>query len=136
MTPPICLETSRPCRHPLPALALSLLLGVTGWAVDTTTQPPAVQAYTARVSLFLTREFGESYESLIQRAEITARAATQRSFDVDLLTTEVIVMVVGENQGLSVPILTLQVSRNQWRQRPDPQYWSTYYENAEALLDF
>jgi len=136
MTPPICLETSRPRCHPLPALALALCLGLGGWAVEMVTQPPVAQAYTARVSLFLTREFGESYESLIQRAEITARAATQRSFDIDLLTTEVIVMVVGENQGLSVPILTLQVSRNQWRQRPDPQYWSTYYDNAEVLLDF
>lgn len=94
------------------------------------------QAYTARVSLFLYRSPGESYSSFLRRSEQVARAGVQRSLDADLLTTEVIVTVVGENQGISVPIMAVQVTRNQWRDRPDPQIWATYYSSAQLLLGF
>lgn len=116
---------------------LVALLG--GSAIATATlflTPPAAQAYTSRVSLFLSRDTDESYEGFLRRAEATARAGVQRSFDTDLLITEVVVVVVGENQGISVPIMTVQVTRNEWRDRPDPQYWATYYESARALLGF
>ena len=55
--------------------------------------PPAAVAYTSRLSLFLTREPDESFEVFLQRAEIVARAAVQRSFDADILMTDVIVTV-------------------------------------------
>ena len=38
----------------------------------------------------------------LQRAEIVARAAVQRSFDADILMTDVIVTVVGDYQGIAV----------------------------------
>ena len=121
------------------AIAPASLLPILGaasclWLGQAAIAPPMAQAYTSRVSLFLPRQLDESYETLIRRSEITARAAAQRSFDADLLVTEVIITVVGENQGISVPILTLQATREQWRNRPDPQYWSTYYPDARALL--
>lgn len=123
-------------RTAIAPISLLTILGLASsvWLGQAAIAPQAVQAYTSRVSLFLTRQLGESYETLIRRAEITARAGAQRSFDADLLVTEVILTVVGENQGISVPILTLQVPREQWRNRPEPQYWSTYYPDARALL--
>ncbi|MEB3269182.1 MAG: hypothetical protein VKJ09_11630 [Leptolyngbya sp.] len=96
--------------------------------------PHAAYAYTARVSLFIYRDPGEDYENFLRRAEIIARAGVQRALDADLLTTEVIITVVGENQGISVPIMDVQVTRNEWRDRPDPQYWATYYDSAALLL--
>ena len=116
------------------SLITILALASSVWLGQAVIAPEAAQAYTSRVSLFLARQLGESYETLIRRAEITARAGAQRSFDADLLVAEVIITVVGESQGISVPILTLQATREQWRNRPDPQYWSTYYPDARALL--
>ncbi len=65
---------------------------------------------------------------------MAARAGAQRSFDQDLLTTNVSVTVVAEGDGLTVPILTLRVDRDQWRARPETYYWATYYRTAEILL--
>lgn len=132
--------------HPIRNLAairaiawkLALLLGLSGlaWMGQTVLTPPTALAYTSRISLFLTREQDESFESLVRRAEITARAGVQRSFDSDLLVTDAVVMVVGESQGITVPILMVDVTRNQWRSLPDVEYWAKYYDTASSLLGF
>lgn len=97
--------------------------------------PKASYAYTSRMSLFLTLDPGEPYESLMRRAILAARAGAQRSFDQDLLITEVSITVVGENnRGITVPLLGLRVSRQQWSQRPEASYWATYYPGSAALL--
>ncbi|CAN5836580.1 hypothetical protein BH23CYA1_BH23CYA1_24010 [soil metagenome] len=114
---------------------LAALVGGTGiWITEALIAPQASQAYTSRLDLFLARETGETYETLIRRAEMAARAGAQRSFDQDLLTTNVSVTVVAEGDGLTVPILTLRVDRDQWRARPETYYWATYYRTAEILL--
>lgn len=114
---------------------LAALVGGTGiWITEALIAPQASQAYTSRLDLFLARETGETYETLIRRAEMAARAGAQRSFDQDLLTTNVSVTVVAEGDGLTVPILTLRVDRDQWRARPETYYWATYYRTAEMLL--
>jgi hypothetical protein len=117
-----------------PGLGILLGSAFTLWLGTAVFTPPPAIAYTSRVSIFLTRDDNESFEGLVRRAEITARAAVQRSFDADLLTTEAVVTIVGENQGISVPILTVEVTRDQWRSRPDVQYWTRYYDTAAGLL--
>ena len=118
----------------------SLLLALAGLAGTSVVwwpqlmSPPVALAYTSRVNLFLTRDPGESFEVFLQRAEIVARAAVQRSFDADIVMTDVIVTVVGDSQGVALPILTVEVSRNDWQSRPDVEYWGTYYEAAEGLM--
>ena len=97
--------------------------------------PPAAVAYTSRLNLFLTREPDESFDVFLQRAEIVARAAVQRSLDADILITDVIVTVVGDTQGVALPILGIDVSRSDWQLRPDVAYWATYYEAAEGLME-
>ena len=98
--------------------------------------PQVVQAYTTRVDVSLDRLPNEQYDALIRRAEIVARAAAQRSFDRDILTSEVSVIVIGRNQGTETPILTLDVSRVQWSSRPDTRRWATYYKTSAVLLGF
>ena len=120
------------CRWRFP-LKLS---GITAIALATVVSTPLVaQAYTARVTLFLTREQGESYDTFLRQCEAIARAGVQRSFDADPLTSEVVLTVVGENQGLALPVMEVAVTRNQWEWRPDAQYWARYYNNASNLLD-
>jgi hypothetical protein len=115
---------------------LAALLGGTGiWLTEALIAPQASQAYTSRLDLFLTKEPGETYETLLRRGEMAARAGAQRSFDQDLLITDVSVTVVVEGDGVSVPILALRVDRDQWRSRPETYYWATYYRTAEMLLN-
>lgn len=116
-------------------LTLAALMGFGGVALPSLVTPPVAQAYTSRVNLYLVREQGESFETLVQRSEIIARAAIQRSFDADVLMTDVIVTVIGDNQGISVPILTVPVSRSEWQLRPDVPEWANYFEAARALVD-
>lgn len=122
----------------------SLRMGLQGlglaaglWAIAALTATPIAQAYTARQEVFIARQSAEeTYDTFLRRAEQAARAAAQRYFDRDLLITAVTITVVGENQGSTIPILALHVSRYQWRNRPDPNRWITYFTTAKTLLGF
>lgn len=118
-------------------LGLAAIFGLTvsGWIVQAAIAPQVAQAYTARVNLFLSQGHDETYEALIRRADNAARAAAQRSFDSDILITEVVVTVTADKLGNTLPIMQLQASRQQWRNRPDPRYWSSYFPNAQDFLD-
>jgi hypothetical protein len=104
------------------------------WFVGNAIAPTIVQAETARVAIPIAREEDETYQTLLIRAENIARAATQRSFDESILTTDVIVTVLGQNNGAVVPLFKLEVTRQNWRSFPDPQRWTKYYTNANLLL--
>ncbi|QQE65226.1 hypothetical protein GFS31_19120 [Leptolyngbya sp. BL0902] len=96
--------------------------------------PPVAEAYTSRLNLFLVREENESFETFLRRSEIIARAGVQRSFDSDVLMTDVVVTIIGESQGLSMPVLAVAVSRRDWQRQPDVLSWVQYYPAARALL--
>ncbi len=117
---------------------LIILLGtaIPVWVVREAIAPTSVQAYTARVDLAIDSLPEENYETIIRRAEAVARAAAQRSFDQDILVTDVSVVVTAQNYGAIAPVLSLEVSRPQWRNRPDPHVWATYFKTARSLLFF
>jgi hypothetical protein len=116
--------------QPLGRMALGLSLGLGGWVMV----PQVAQAYEAQVTIAIEHHTGESYSQFLSRAEIVARAAAQRSFDSDILVTDVAITINGQKQGLEAPLLSLNVSRPQWRSHPDTQYWSTYYPTVVTLL--
>lgn len=92
------------------------------------------QAYTTEDLLTVYRVEGENYSALVSRAEMSARSSAQQQFDQDILLTRVVVTVLGQNGGQTAPILVLDVNRNDWRNRPDPRYWSKYYRSTPLLL--
>lgn len=117
------------------AIGLGLLMMTGGVLIaESAVRPQVAQAYKSRVDVRLPRLADETYESMIRRAELIARAAAQRSFDRDILMSEVSVMVLGEYQGTEAPLLLLEVSRQNWRERPDTRRWATYYRTAKRLL--
>ena len=129
-------RSARSWRGSVLSAGLAALIGGTGvWLTEALIAPQASQAYTSRLDLFLAREPGETYDTLLRRAEMAARAGAQRSFDQDLLITNVSVTVVVEGDGVTVPILALRVDRDEWRARPETTYWATYYRTAEMLLN-
>ncbi|MBG1269859.1 hypothetical protein [Nostoc sp. WHI] len=117
-------------------LVVLLISTVPAWFVTEAIAPQVVRAYTARVDLAIDRQSDENYETVLRRAEAAARAAAQRSFDQDILVTDVSIIVSVQNHGAIAPVLTLEVSRPQWRSRPDAQNWSTYFKTARSLLLF
>ncbi|MGA7936482.1 MAG: hypothetical protein WCA35_23210, partial [Kovacikia sp.] len=122
-------------RQLVPTTGLAALLTLTaGWLGGQAIVPAVVQAYTSRVEVALVVEPGESYETLMRRAEAVARAAAQRSFDRDLLITDVLVLITAQNETAITPILSLGATRTQWRSLPDPRRWATYYRSSRSLL--
>ncbi|WP_414527374.1 hypothetical protein [Nodularia chucula] len=117
-------------------LAVLLLSPISLWILTEAISPQMVRAYTARLDLQIERMTDESYEATLRRAEGVARAAAQRSFDQDILATDVSVVITVESYGAIAPILALEVSRQQWRSRPDPRRWATYFKTTRSLLLF
>ena len=115
---------------------LLLSTAVPMWLVSEAIAPQIAQAYTNRVDLEIKRLPGDNYKSLLRRAEAVARAAAQRSFDKDILVTDVSIIVAVQNFGAIAPVLELSVSRTQWRNRPETQRWAKYFKMARTLLFF
>ncbi len=115
-------------------LVVLLLATVPVWFLTEAIAPQIVRAYTARVDLAIDRLPDENYETILRRAEAVARASAQRSFDQDILVTDVSIIVSVQSYGAIAPVLALDVSRPQWRTRPDPQRWATYFKTAQSLL--
>jgi hypothetical protein len=115
----------------LPVLGITFSLV----AIDGMTTGSVVQAYTEELTVSVRWDADETYEGLTRRAEMAARTAAQQSFEQDILITDVAILVLGENGSSVVPILRLQVNRTDWRSRPDPQLWSTYFGSSRILLE-
>jgi hypothetical protein len=104
--------------------------------VSEITAPQISQADTERTAFSIERQPNETYETLLSRAENAAFAIAQQRFDQDSPLSKVIVLVTAENNGLVVPILSLEVSRDQWKRRIQPQRWITYLTSSRSLLGF
>ncbi len=123
---------------PIISLGLMVILAGSGcwWLANIAIAPEIAQAYTASVDISLDRDNDESYQSFISRAESVARAAVQRSFDSNLLVSDVSIIIIGVNKGLEAQILEISVSRPQWKSRPDPKKWAKYFPTSQTLLKF
>jgi hypothetical protein len=117
-------------------LVVLLISTVPAWFLTEAIAPQVVRAYTARVDLAIDRLPEENYETVLRKAEAVARTAAQRSFDQDILVTDVSIIVSVQNYGAIAPVLALEVSRPEWRGRPDAQNWATYFKTARSLLFF
>ncbi|MEQ9359364.1 hypothetical protein [Coleofasciculus sp. F4-SAH-05] len=125
-------------RKQIAPLGLWVLVGCTSisWLITAAIAPEIAQAYTARVEVALSSQPDESYANFLRRAEAIARAAAQRSFDGDILVTDVAVTIIGEHNNAIAPIMLLEVSRPNWKRRPIVSFWATYFPGTQSLLDF
>lgn len=131
--PPLRLASWLGGSHVRLASCLGLATGC--WLLQATIAPPLVQAYVARVNVELDYQNGETYEILVQRANVAARAAIQRSFDRDILVSEVLTIVTAQRNGMVVPIMSVSVTRAQWRRSPDSRTWANYFATTKTLLN-
>ena len=76
----------------------------------------------------------EGFTVMTRKAEILARSAAQRTFDREVLVSDVSVKVTAQNQDQAAIILQLIVSRRDWSSRPDPKIWATYFPMTKTLI--
>ncbi|PZO44088.1 MAG: hypothetical protein DCF19_02445 [Pseudanabaena frigida] len=78
----------------------------------------------------------EGFTVMTRKAEILARSAAQRTFDREVLVSDVSVKVTAQNQNQDQAAIILQliVSRSDWASRPDPKIWATYFPMAKDLI--
>lgn len=76
----------------------------------------------------------EGFTVMTRKAEILARSAAQRTFDREVLVSDVSVKVTAQNQDQAAIILQLSVSRREWSSRPDPKVWATYFPMTKTLM--
>ena len=94
--------------------------------------PQTTQAKTARIDdITIDRQPDETYDSLIQRAESAARNAVEQSFNQGSQITNVSVVILGQNQGIIAPVLSIGVSRPQWSSGGNE---FIYFNSARSLL--
>ena len=96
----------------------------------------AVLAERREVDIRLLVNQDEGFTVMTRKAEILARSAAQRTFDRDVLISDVSVKVTAQNlnQDQAAIILQLIVSRRDWASRPDPKVWATYFPMAKTLI--
>ena len=78
----------------------------------------------------------EGFTVMTRKAETLARSAAQRTFDREVLVSDVSIKVTAQNlnQDQAAIILQLIVSRREWASRPDPKIWATYFPMAKSLI--
>jgi len=96
--------------------------------------PTVARAYIARQDVAVEHRAGDTFANLLRRGEALARSTVQQAFDSDPLVTDVSIMVLGQNGSAVAPLLTVEVSRDEWSQLPDPTEWAQYFASARGLL--
>jgi hypothetical protein len=86
------------------------------------------------VDLRLPIRAGESFEVLVRKAETLARTAAQRTFDQEILVSDVSVKITAQTQDKAAMVLQLVVSRENWVNYPDAKTWATYFPSAQTLM--
>jgi hypothetical protein len=116
-------------------LSVLSLIGSLGTFVPLTIIPVVAQAQTKPVELRLNAQ-NQNFKTLIQQAEAVAKNTIEQSFLENPNLTAVSLTVIGEHNGTVAPILSTNVSRLNWQQKPTIQAWSQYFTASEILLGF
>lgn len=74
------------------------------------------------------------HDDLVKQAERLAEAEIISRFDSDAGLTEVQIVVLGHRDGEVIPILSANVSRQQWQDSRRVDDWVQYYSSSYALL--
>ncbi len=130
------LVTKQLCKLPSKLSNYLLVAAITPLLTLVSTLAIASSAIAERreVDIRLLTNQDEGFIVMVRKAEILARSAAQRTFDREVLVSDVSVKVTAQNQDQAAIILQLIVSRSDWASRPDPKIWATYFPMAQALI--
>ena len=109
-------------------LVTSVLLGTIAPRVEAKTRLLAYQLDVISNGLM-------TFESLQQKAESIAQESANQSFS-DPQISEVKINISGEQQGQTIPVLFLSVTRENWMRQPSVTVWAKQPGGAKTLLGF
>jgi hypothetical protein len=115
---------------------VSLSLGCGGWFTVILVDSPAAIAQISQIPLTLSREPDETYPSFVQRATTLVASRFKNDFSKNSSLNELRIVVIGQNNGNIAPVLSVNMSRRQWLNNPNPQPLINYFADSEFLLGF
>jgi hypothetical protein len=114
--------------------SLSLYCG--GWLTVALVDSPVAIAQISQIPLTLSREPDETYPSFVQRATTLVATRLKNDFSKNSSLNELRIVVIGQNNGNIAPVLSVNMSRQQWLNNPNPQPLINYFSDSEFLLGF
>lgn len=96
--------------------------------------PEMASAEYRDVDVRLNVRQGETFVVLQRRAVTMARSAAQRTFDSEVLISDVSVKVTAQSNERNVTVLQMNVRRQEWVERPDAKVWAIFFPQAQSLL--
>ncbi|NJK35915.1 MAG: hypothetical protein HC919_13800 [Oscillatoriales cyanobacterium SM2_2_1] len=109
---------------------ISLAMVLTAWAGF----PETASAEYRDVDVRLNVRQGETFAVLQRRAVTMARSAAQRTFDSEVLISDVSVKVTAQSNERNVTVLQMNVRRQEWVERPDAKVWAIFFPQAQSFL--
>ena len=115
---------------------VSLSLGCGGWFTVALVDSPVAIAQISQIPLTLSRQPDETYPSFVQRATTLVATHLKNDFSKNSSLNELRIVVIGQNNGNIAPVLSVNMSRQQWLSNPNPQPLINYFADSEFLLGF
>ena len=89
-----------------------------------------------QIDVTLKTQDNQTFNELIQQAEIKAISLIKQEFASSPSITEIAVTILGDRQGQQVPLLFSRVSRSNWQLQPTIRQWTKYFPTSAVLLGF
>jgi hypothetical protein len=97
---------------------------------------PSALAQTKESNLILNLNTNQTFEKNFEQAEDLAQLTIVEEFGTNPETSEISLLVSGENNGQIVPLLRSKVSRSQWQRNSSIQRYTVYFGSSGLLLGF
>ena len=120
----------------LSAVAILMISLSANSPVTAQTEQSDLANLSRQIDVTLKTQDNQTFNELIQQAEIQAISLIEQEFAANSRTTEIAVTILGERQGQQVPLLSSRVSRSQWQLQPIIRQWTRYFATSAVLLGF
>ena len=120
----------------LSAVAILMISLSANSPVTAQTEQSDLANLSRQIDVTLKTQDNQTFNELIQQAEIQAISLIQQEFASSPSITEIAVTILGDRQGQQVPLLSSRVSRSQWQLQPIIRQWTRYFATSAVLLGF
>ena len=121
----------------LSAIAILMIsLGANSQVTAQTKQIVDLANSSRQIDVTLKTQANQTFNELIQQAEIQAISLIEQEFASSPSITEIAVTILGDRQGQQVPLLFSRVSRSNWQLQPTIRQWTKYFPTSAVLLGF
>ena len=121
----------------LSAIAILMIsLGANSQVTAQTKQIVDLANSSRQIDVTLKTQANQTFNELIQQAEIQAISLIEQEFASSPSITEIAVTILGDRQGQQVPLLFSRVSRSNWQLQPTVRQWTKYFPTSAVLLGF